>query len=82
MGYLLLRLPVYADFFVSKPTELVKLPNSRLIRPYALGEAIACCVHAGNRFGIQPGDKVAIIGCGFMGIGESANRPLSSWLVK
>ena len=60
-------LPVYADYFVSKPSELVKLPPS--IEPtFALGEAIACCVHAGNRFGIKPGYKVAIIGCGFMGI--------------
>lgn len=60
-------LPVYSEYFASKPSELVKLPDT--INPtYALGEAIACCVHAGNRFGIQPGDKVAIIGCGFMGL--------------
>lgn len=60
-------LPVYADYFVSAPEKLVKVPPG--IEPtYALGEAIACCVHAGNRFGIQPGDKVAVIGCGFMGL--------------
>ncbi|MEM7116755.1 MAG: zinc-binding dehydrogenase [Chloroflexota bacterium] len=61
-----LSIPAYSDYFVATAGELVKLPDS--ISPnYALGEAIACCVHAANRFRIQPGDKVAVIGCGFMG---------------
>ena len=60
-------LPVYADYFIASPENLVKLPDN--IDPtYALGEAIACCVHASWRFNIKPGDKVAVIGCGFMGI--------------
>lgn len=29
---------------------------------------MACCVHAANRFGTRAGDKVAVIGCGFMGL--------------
>ncbi|MCA9916946.1 MAG: zinc-binding dehydrogenase [Anaerolineales bacterium] len=62
-----LSLPAYADYFVATTDELVKLPAD--VNPtYALGEAIACCVHAANRFGIQPGDRVAIVGCGFMGL--------------
>ena len=57
-------MPIY---FTAKPDQLVKLPPE--VDPvYALGEAIACCVHAGNRFGTKPGDKVAIVGCGFMGL--------------
>ena len=35
---------------------------------FALGEPIACCVHAADRFGTQPGDRVAVVGCGFMGL--------------
>ncbi|MBN1259166.1 MAG: zinc-binding dehydrogenase, partial [Anaerolineae bacterium] len=29
---------------------------------------VACCVHAAERFGIRPGDRVAVVGCGFMGL--------------
>jgi len=62
-----LSTPAYADFFVATPDQLVKLP--REVDPaYALGEPIACCVHAGNRFGTAPGDRVAVVGCGFMGL--------------
>lgn len=57
----------YADYFAIEPQKLVKVPAD--IDPlHALGEPIACCVHAGNRFGIQPGDRVAVVGCGFMGL--------------
>lgn len=59
--------PAYADYFVAAADCLVKLPST--IDPkYALGEAVACCVHAANRFDIQPGDRVAVVGCGFMGL--------------
>lgn len=62
-----LSLPAYADYFVATPDELVKLPPG--VNPTdALGEAIACCVHAANRFGTRPGNRVAIVGCGFMGL--------------
>ncbi|MEO1035922.1 MAG: zinc-binding dehydrogenase [Pseudomonadota bacterium] len=57
----------YADFFVATPDQLVAIPDT--LNPiYALGEPIACCVHAGDRFGIQQGDRVAVVGCGFMGL--------------
>lgn len=62
-----LALPAYSEYFVAPSDTVVKLPDT--VDPtYALGEAIACCVHAANRFGIRPGDKVAIVGCGFMGL--------------
>lgn len=61
-----LSYPAYADYFVARPDELAKLPDE-VDSLHALGEAIACCVHAANRFGIQPGDRVAVLGCGFMG---------------
>lgn len=33
----------------------------------AMGEPLACCVHSLRQGGFQPGDRVAIIGGGFMG---------------
>jgi threonine dehydrogenase-like Zn-dependent dehydrogenase len=62
-----LAVPAYAEYFVASPEELVKLPPN--INPiFALGEAVACCIHAAGRFGTKPGDKVAVVGCGFMGL--------------
>ncbi|MEO1202113.1 MAG: zinc-binding dehydrogenase [Pseudomonadota bacterium] len=57
----------YADFFVARASDLVKLPDA-VNAVHALGEPIACCVHAGDRFGMQPGASVAVVGCGFMGL--------------
>jgi threonine dehydrogenase-like Zn-dependent dehydrogenase len=57
----------YAGYFVAQPHQLIKLPAG-LDPLYALGEPIACCIHAGHRFGIRPGDRVAVVGCGFMGL--------------
>lgn len=59
--------PAYAEFFVAPSDGLVKL-SPKIDPIYALGEAVACCVHAANRFGTRPGDKVAVVGCGFMGL--------------
>ncbi len=57
----------YADYFVATPDAVVRL-SSNADPVLALGEPIACCVHASWRFGVQPGDQVAIVGCGFMGL--------------
>lgn len=57
----------YADYFVATPDTLVKLPDG-VDLTFALGEPIACCVHASDRFGIRAGDRVAVVGCGFMGL--------------
>jgi threonine dehydrogenase-like Zn-dependent dehydrogenase len=35
---------------------------------HALGEPVACCLHAARRFGIRLGDRVAVVGSGFMGL--------------
>ncbi|MBN1402471.1 MAG: alcohol dehydrogenase catalytic domain-containing protein, partial [Anaerolineae bacterium] len=57
----------YADYFVAAPRQLLAVPES-LDPMLALGEPIACCVHAGGRFGIRLGDRVALVGAGFMGL--------------
>jgi threonine dehydrogenase-like Zn-dependent dehydrogenase len=57
----------YAEYFVTTPDTLVRLPESVDPR-WALGEPLACVVHAGRRFGIELGDRVTVLGCGFMGL--------------
>jgi len=56
----------FAEYFVIGADGLVKVPDGLDVR-LALGEPLACCVHAAWRFGIRLGDRVAVIGCGFMG---------------
>ncbi len=57
----------YADYFIVNTDCLIRLPDT--VNPlYALGEPLACCVHACDRVDIGPGDDVAIVGCGFMGL--------------
>ena len=58
----------YSEYFLTSPEYLAKLPEG-LPFEEALGEPVACYVHAAGRFGIKPGDRVAILGCGFMGLG-------------
>ena len=58
---------LYAEYFLAKPQYLVKLPDN--VDPeWALGEPVACAVHACNRLRISKADRVAIVGCGFMGL--------------
>lgn len=58
----------YAEYFVVESNAVIKLPSATDAH-WTLGEPIACFVHASHRFGIQPGNKVAVLGCGYMGIG-------------
>ena len=57
----------YADYFVASAEDLVRIP-AEIDASVALGEPIACCVHAGDRFATKKGDRVAVVGCGFMGL--------------
>ncbi len=57
----------YAEYFVAEKANLVLVPEKTPLES-ALGEPLACCLHAANRFNIRLGDKVGVIGCGFMGL--------------
>ena len=57
----------YAEYFISMPGDLALLPDSIQTKD-GLGEPLACCIAAASRFGIQLGDRVAIIGAGYMGL--------------
>ncbi len=57
----------YAEYFLAKADAVAKIPDT--IDPvFALGEPVACCVHASERFGLRGGERVAVVGCGFMGL--------------
>lgn len=57
----------YSEYFIARSDQLVKLPAT-VASPWALGEPVACCVHGAWRSGVRIGDRVAIVGCGFMGL--------------
>ncbi|MDJ0919882.1 MAG: zinc-binding dehydrogenase [Henriciella sp.] len=57
----------FAEYFITPEAETMKVPANVDPR-HALGEPVACCVHASWRFGTKPGDTVAVVGCGFMGL--------------
>jgi threonine dehydrogenase-like Zn-dependent dehydrogenase len=57
----------YGEYFLARCDQLVKLPPS-VPASWALGEPVACCVHGAGRSGVRIGDRVAIVGCGFMGL--------------
>lgn len=57
----------YADYFLADASGIVAVPGTLPVE-HALGEPVACCVHAAERFGIRVGDRVAVIGAGFMGL--------------
>ncbi|MHB1319515.1 MAG: zinc-dependent alcohol dehydrogenase [Anaerolineae bacterium] len=56
----------YAEYYTAPASVATPVPVD-LDPALALGEPLACCVHASTRFGIRPGDRVLLIGAGFMG---------------
>ncbi|MEM8936690.1 MAG: zinc-binding dehydrogenase [Pseudomonadota bacterium] len=57
----------FSEYFISHADHACLVPKG--IDPrLALGEPVACCVHASDRFGTKSGDHVAVVGCGFMGL--------------
>jgi threonine dehydrogenase-like Zn-dependent dehydrogenase len=56
----------YAEFDVTPEDSLVLLPDSLAGRPFP-AEPLGCAMNILRRCQIQPGDRVAIIGIGFLG---------------
>ena len=57
----------YAETMVAPQERVVPIPEG-LSFTEAMGEPIACLVSAAERSGICLGDRVAVVGCGFMGL--------------
>jgi len=57
----------FAEYYVCPAAHAMVLPPG-IEALWALGEPLACCVHGSWRYGVQPGQRIAVIGCGFMGL--------------
>lgn len=57
----------YSEYFIVPQDRLVRLPAG-ISAEWAVGEAVACCAYSAQNARIRPGDKVAVVGCGFMGM--------------
>jgi threonine dehydrogenase-like Zn-dependent dehydrogenase len=57
----------FCEYFIAKEDEAVRLPDTVEFE-WALGEPLACCVHATERLGIIESRRIAVLGCGFMGL--------------
>jgi threonine dehydrogenase-like Zn-dependent dehydrogenase len=57
----------FAELDVAAAAELVALPPELDGRPFP-GEAIGCAVNAFHRCRIEPGQRVAVVGAGFLGL--------------
>ena len=58
----------FAEFMVARPPNVYTLPDSVSSEGGALAEVYAVAVHAVNRAMVSPGDRVAIIGSGPVGL--------------
>lgn len=57
----------YAEYFLAEKSHLALVPAEVQVDT-ALGEPIACCMSGARRFGVKMGDRVAVIGAGYMGL--------------
>lgn len=57
----------YAEFDVAPETHVVKLPATLDPQPFP-GEPLACAMNIFKRSRVEPGDIVAVVGTGFIGL--------------
>ena len=62
----LLSYRAFAEFDVAPALSAVRLPPSLAGKPFP-GEALGCAMNVFRRSMIQPGQKVAVVGAGFLG---------------
>jgi threonine dehydrogenase-like Zn-dependent dehydrogenase len=60
--------PAFAEYVVADETDVVPLPEGTPFE-LGLGEPLGCLVEAERRTRMRLGDRVAIVGLGFMGLG-------------
>lgn len=57
----------YAEYDLADASAAVRLPDSLAGKPFP-AEPLACAVNVMNRSGIAPGETVAVVGTGFLGL--------------
>jgi L-iditol 2-dehydrogenase len=58
----------FGEYTIAPETALFPLPAGVSLEAAALSEPLSCCLHTINRAGIRPGDRVAIVGAGIIGL--------------
>lgn len=58
----------FAEYCVSPARQAVLLPDNVSIEQGAMGEPLACCLRGADRLGVRPGETVAILGGGYIGL--------------
>jgi len=58
----------FAEYCVAPARQAVMLPAGLSLEQGALAEPLACCVHGMDRLDVQPGERGAILGGGFIGM--------------
>lgn len=59
--------PAFADYLLADQDDLVVVPSD-LSLPDSIGEPLGCVVEGLRRTRIGPGDSVAVVGAGYMGL--------------
>jgi threonine dehydrogenase-like Zn-dependent dehydrogenase len=59
---------VHAELAVADAAQVVALPEAIAPELPFPGEPLACAVNAMRRAHVGPGDRVAVVGCGFLGL--------------
>ncbi len=58
----------FADYCLAPQTQCYKLPSGFPLEHGAFAEPLSCCVHGMDRLTLQPGESVAIVGAGNIGL--------------
>jgi len=57
-----------ADYFIADRNSVVKIPDTLVDYGAWVAEPVACAVNALRQVRLEPGDSVAVIGAGYMGL--------------
>jgi len=58
----------FAEYTVIPAKQAIKIPDDLSFEEAALAEPLACCLHSIRKAVIEPGQRVCILGAGFMGL--------------
>lgn len=58
----------FATYLVARSDSIYRIPDELDYESAAFCEPLACCIHGCKRGGVKPGDNVAIIGAGPIGL--------------
>ncbi len=57
-----------AEYFIAERNAIAKIPDGVKAYEYWVAEPVACAVCALRLLRIEPGDRVVVVGCGYMGL--------------